>query len=356
MREEPSGGPPEGSSFPLIIELGAGKGLVGLGAAAVLAASAAKATEGPPAVPESPVGAPGPPGAPGGPPSAYKCDVLLTDLDYCLKGLRTAVHLNRHFAQLIHLTNNIQGAPMDPLEGPLGGAPEGTARGPLEGPLGGGPEGPTVGAPEGACGVAKGPLMRVAVEALDWFCPEKCAAWGPLGGPPGGPPLRDVLVVAADVLWLRELVEPFVQTLAFILIQRETTLTAADAAASAAAASAAAAAAPAAARTPSKGAPQGPQEGLAEASGGPPEGAPLRGPPSGVQGAPHALKEKQLRLPFAIIAHQTRCTAVDNLFFTLLKKYKLSASLLSYGGPQGAPLEGPLNSIKIYMIQRDDTH
>lgn len=267
-------------------------------------------------------------------PSRCGCRVLLTDLDYCLGGLRAAVKLNGHFAELVDLSNNTQDISVQ--NGPSGGASAvGARHGPGGGPLAGSREGPP------------GHRVRVAVEALDWFCPDQCVAWGPSRAPP----LQNLLVVAADVLWLRELVEPFVQTLAFLFSNSKRDNNVVDNAAP----------------RPLKHFPPGLPEGLASRQGHlaePQYGLP-GGPAGNLPGDSSPLEEDQLCFPFCLLAHQSRSTAVDNLFFALLKKYGLYASALRYGassgGPKGAPLGASggeilsrraTNSIQVYAIQQ----
>lgn len=230
---------------PLVVELGAGRGLVGLGAAAILTALAAQGD-----TPEDATGLP----------RRHSCHILLTDLAYCLANLRAAVALNKHFA----VTLPSLGAPQTP----------GECLGSMDAPEGVGEEGPRAG---------------ISVEALDWFCPEKCTAWGP----DGGPPLRTSLVVAADVLWLKELVEPFVRTLAFF---------------------------------------------AGSAAGSQPENID--------QG--HVTTERG-QAPLIIVAHQTRSASVDSIFFSLLQTYGLSAEPLAYDGPQG----GPPHKVTLFIIRRE---
>ncbi|OEH76520.1 hypothetical protein cyc_05108 [Cyclospora cayetanensis] len=251
---------------PLIIELGAGKGLVGLGAAAIVTAITAKAELHTHKAKSQVKAFLAPRG-----PLPHACHVLLTDLDYCVAGLREAVQLNQHFADLLPSIEAFDEV-LDYCQATR--------------------------CPEKPLGAAQGPRAGVVAEVLDWSCPEKCNALGPRGISAKRTPRRPLLVVAADVLWLRELVEPFVRTLAFFLTPREM-------------------------RWDFKV---------------PPKGSPVSAPEDST---------------LIIVAHQSRSQPVDSLFFSLLRAWGLYAERLDYGDAEGSMegVHGPPHSVVLFRIR-----
>lgn len=138
-----------------ILELGAGRGLVGFSAAAAISSEARRAKED---SEEQNFALP--------PLERQEIRVALTDLPYCLSALRMSASLNN----FVFLQKEGEGT-FVPL-------PDGT--------------------------------VRISIEALDWKCPESSVLFK------NRVSLEDVaLVVASDVLWLKELVPPFVKTLRF---------------------------------------------------------------------------------------------------------------------------------------------
>lgn len=207
---------------PIVVELGAGRGLVGLGTAAILTALASKRAQIQQAEGET---------------HSHSCRVLLTDLDYCLESLHETVAFNRHFAMA---PSSVGFPALADNKVPMGAAHD----------------------------VSEKPRAEVAVEPLDWFCPEKCYGWGM----DKAAFLSPSLIVAADILWLRELVQPFVHTLAFFLGR-------------------------------------------------------------GTGNSRKLLNTATHQAPLIIVAHQSRCSSVDSLFFATLKACGLRAEPLAYESP-----------------------